>query len=416
MPRTANTLAAGVRISDKLTLAQMQRYFPVAVIKASLKSSERESKRIRELPNELIAYYPMLLCLYREVSQQEVLRVLGDGLQWIDGLKEFKITGRSGISQARSRVGSEPLRLTFEKCAVPLARDGAEGCFYAGMRLVAMDGTDLDLEDGDEIAAYFGRSSNQHGEGAYPKARVVGLVEIGTRAAFGLSIGTFRESENALATSVIPKLDVGMLCLADQLFMSFEIFQQCRDTGAELLFRAREDRVLPKEKRLADGSYLSTIFDSADRRRLKGIRVRVIEYVTKVSCGDRQTTHRYRLITTLLDAKKHPATTLSQLYRERWEVETMLDEVKTHLMRSQPVRSRTPALVLQEIYGMMMAHYTIKAVMYEAAESARIDPDQLSFTHSKNVLERNLPKIGVFPPSETFPTHRQRNTVGQGLV
>jgi hypothetical protein len=398
MPRNPNLLPAGVRLADKLALAQLHRVFPVEVVTDSLKQANKATIRVRELPNEFMAYYPMMLCLYREASQTEVLRVMAEGLHWLFGLADFKITGKSGISQARARIGSAPLFDVFDRCTKPLAKPGSAGCFYHGMRLTALDGSDLDLDDCPEISDHFGRSRNQNGDGVYPKARLVGLVEIGTRAVFGLSVGTFHDSEIPLATKVIPKLTPGMLCLADQLFMSFDLFDQAAKTGADLLFRARLDRKLDRETVLPDGSYLSTIYAGSDRKRENGIRVRVVEYDTEIAINGKETVHAYRLITTLLDSELFPLSELADLYRERWEVETMLDEMKTHLMGSQPLRSRTPDLVYQEIYGMVMAHYAIRAIMYEAAASAKIDPDELSFTHSRNVIERNLPKFGAFPP------------------
>ena len=402
MPRHPHLLPAGIRISDNLTFAQLHRMFPLNVVQESLKAADKATIRNRELPNELMTYYPSLLCLYRDVSQQEVLRVMADGLTWLFGLNEFKITGKSGISQARTRVGSEPLKEVFHRCAKPLAKAGAKGCFYQDFRLVALDGSDLDLDDCPENAKYFGKSKNQHGDGAFPKAKIVALMEIGTRAAFAVSIGTNRSSENALALDVIPKLEPSSLCLADQLFMSWKIFDQAKKTGAQLLFRARLDRVLPVEERLSDYSYLSTIYDSDDKKRTTGIKVRVLEYDIAVT-RDRQTTvHEYRLITTLMDETTYPLRELASLYHERWEIETMLDEVKTHLMNSQPLRSRTPELVKQEIYGMMMAHYAIRSIMYEAAAMQKIDPDELSFTHSQNVIVRYLPKLGAFSPSTSI--------------
>jgi hypothetical protein len=156
---------------------------------------------------------------------------------------------------------------------------------------------------------------------------------------------------------------------------------------------------------LSDGSYLSTIYASADRKQQDGIKVRVVEYDAVVTIDGKRAKRAYRLVTTLLDEARFPRLELAELYRQRWEFETMLDEVKTHLMQSQPLRSRTPELVVQEIYGMFMAHYTIRAVMYEAAASENLDPDDLSFTHSRNVIERNLPKFGAFSPSAFVPAH-----------
>jgi len=405
MPRTPNVLPAGVRIADNLALAQLHRVFPLHVVKDSLDRAQKATIRTRELPNELMTYYPLLLCMYRNASQQEVLRVMADGLAWLFGMKEFKITGKSGISQARARVGSQPLIDVFDCCAKPLAKPGAKGCFYRGFRLVAIDGSDLDLEDCPEISDYFGKAKNQHGEGSSPKARLVGLIEVGTRAAFAISIGKNKASEIALAKDIIPKLESGMLCLADRVFMSWKIFDQAQKAGAQLLFRARKDRYLPIEKRLVDGTFESTIYASDDRKREKGIKVRVVEYDVEIESKGRKTRHDYRLITTLLDAEMYPLNELADVYRERWEFETMLDEMKTHLMDSQTLRSRTKDLVIQEIYGMVMAHYAIRAVMYEAAHPKDIDPDELSFTHSRNVVERNLPKFGAFPPSTLVPAH-----------
>ncbi len=405
MPRMPNLLPAGVRIADNLALAQLHRVFPLNEVKDSLKCAGKATIRTRELPNELMAYYPILLCMYREASQQEVLRVMTEGLTWLFGLREFKVTGKSGISQARARVGSGPLIDVFNRCAKPMAESGAMGCFYRGMRLVALDGTDLDLDDCPENSEYFGKAKNQHGDGSYPKARLVGLIEVGTRATFGISVGVNSDSETVLALDVIPKLEPGMLCLADRLFMSWDIFDTARATKAQLLFRARTDRVLPIEKRLSDRSYESTIYHSADRKRTTGIKVRVLNYTAEIKQAGKKTKHDYCLITTLLDAETFPQSELAELYRERWEFETALDEMKTHLMNGQTLRSRTPDLVIQEIYGMVMAHYSIRAVMYEAARWRDIDPDELSFTHSRNVVERNLPKFGAFPPSTHFSTH-----------
>jgi len=398
MPRSPKLLPAGVTLADKLACAQLHRQFPLEIVKQVLEERGVETKRKRELPNEFMAYYPILLCLYRDVSQTEVLRVMAEGLDWLFGMNDFKITGKSGISQARARVGSDAMGDIFCRCARPLANADAIGSFYKGMRLVGLDGTDLELEDCPENSDAFGRSQNQNGPSAYPKARVVALVEIGTRAAFAAEIGKYSQSEHELAVNVIPYLDSKMLCLADQLFMSFEIFDQAIRIGAQLLFRARMDRCLEREQVLPDGSYLSTIYSSRDRQKQHGLPVRVIEHYANVTIDGKTTSHPYRLITTLLDWKQFEYNELIELYRQRWEFETMLAEMKTHLMGSQPLRSRAPDLVRQEIYGMLMAHLAIRAAMYEAAYSAKIDPDDLSFTHSKNVLDRNLRKAGVFSP------------------
>ena len=197
---------------------------------------------------------------------------------------------------------------------------------------------------------------------------------------------------------LIPLLKPGYLCLADILFMSFDIFKAAKQTGAELLFRAREDRKPTLVEELSDGSSICFINSSKDPKGQEPIKVRVIDFKVRVKNGKSVTFHPYKLITTLLDHVKYPASELAAVYHERWEVETMLDEVKTHMLGSKTLRSRTPDLVKQEIYGLFMAHNVVRMAMFEAARRARIDPDVLSFTHSNDVVKRYQKEFGSFPP------------------
>jgi len=413
MPRKPNTMPAGVRISDKITLGHFHRIFPKGIVHECLVETGRATQRKRELPNEAIVYYAMMLAIFREASQQEVLCLIAEGLQWLYGLEDFKITGRSGISQARARVGWEPLREVFDRCAQPLAQPNSPGCFYRGKRLVAIDGTTLNTDDCAENAAFFGRPKNQKTDGAYPQARLVGLVECGSHAIWALAVGKFDQSELVLAERILDRLKPGMICLADRLFMSFALFEQAKATGAELLFRARLDRQLQVLEVLPDQSYISVIHSSEDRKREKPLTVRVIEYEVLGANGP----DLYRLVTTILDWADAPAKELASLYRERWEFETTLDELKTHLNGSAPyLRSKTPDLVIQEIYGLVMAHYAIRAVMYDAAATKNLDPDNLSFTHSMRVIRRTLPSFGAFPPSAPNRPHTVGNSPGSRLI
>ena len=190
-----------------------------------------------------------------------------------------------------------------------------------------------------------------------------------------------------------------MLCLADRLFPGYQLWQMAAKTGADLLWRTKRTARLDMEKRLADGSYLSRIYlNTADRRkRRKAIQVRVIEYRLK-DVSNAETI--YRLITTILDPKQAPARELAALYHERWEIEITLDELKTHLRGAQIVlRSKTPELVQQEFYGLLMAHYAIRGLMHEAALKADEDPDRLSFLHSVRVVQRRMATHVTIPPS-----------------
>lgn len=189
-----------------------------------------------------------------------------------------------------------------------------------------------------------------------------------------------------------------MLCLADRYFFSFELWQQAKGTGAELLWRIKKNLRLPCEQRLADGSYLSRIYPSQQDRQHQrnGVVVRVIDYRLEGVAGAEPI---YRLVTTILDPEKAPALELAALYHERWEIETALDELKTHLRGARIVlRSKRPDLVRQEFYGLLMAHFVIRGLMHEAALKADEDPDRLSFVHAVRVIRRKLTSFAAIPP------------------
>jgi len=209
----------------------------------------------------------------------------------------------------------------------------------------------------------------------------------------------YRTDEITLAQDVVPALRKGMLCLADRFFPSYNLWRKAAHTGADLLWRTRQNARLDVEQRLSDGSYLSRIYASTSDRRnqRKGIVVRVIDYRLK-DIQDAEPI--YRLITTIRDPTQAPAKELAALYHERWEIETALDELKTHLRGAQIVlRSKTPELVKQEFWGLLMAHYAIRGLMHEAALQADEDPDRLSFLHAVRVVQRRMARYAAIPPS-----------------
>jgi hypothetical protein len=228
----------------------------------------------------------------------------------------------------------------------------------------------------------------------------VSLVENGTHVLFGSQMDSYRTGEITLAKAVIPRMRSGMLCLADRYFFGFEIWQLARGTGAELLWRMRKNMRMACEKRLPDGSYLSHVYPSERdwRHKTKGIVLRVIDYRLE---GIEGAEPIYRLATTILDPDKAPAGELAALYHQRWEIETAFDELKTHLRGARIVlRSKTPDLVRQEFYGLLMAHFAIRGLMHEAALKADADPDQLSFLHAVRVIRRKMVVYGAIPPCE----------------
>jgi len=324
-----------------------------------------------------------------------------EGLEWLSkSAPRVQVAGKSGISQARGRLGAEPMMRLHDAVVSPVATKQTKGAWYKGWRLVSLDGSTLDVADTRANEQAFGRPGASRGSSAYPQIRFVSLVENGTHVLFGSRMDGCRTGEVTLAGQVIGSLAKGMLCLADRSFFGFDLWQEARAGGAELLWRVKKNVRLTPCERFADGSYLAKIYPSEkDRRNLRNaITVRVIEY-RLVGVPDAEPV--YRLVTTVFDPTQAPANELAALYHERWEVETALDELKTHLRGSKIVlRSKTPELVRQEFYGLMMAHFAVRGLMHEAAIEGNVDPDELSFVHSVRVIRRKLPLFVAIPPSE----------------
>ena len=400
MARTVASLPAGSRITDYISLGVITRFFPAETVRAVLQQTGRASIRERDLPAHVAVYYVIALALYMHSSYGEVLRCLLEGLHWLrEPSATIKVTGSSGISQARTRLGWEPLRQLHDAVVKPVAVKNTKGAWYAGRRLVSLDGSTLDVADEKGNAQAFGRPGASRGESAYPQIRFVSLAEIGTHVLFGTQMDGYTTSEIALAKKVLPSLGKGMLCLADRNFFGFQLWTQAAATDADLLWRVKKNARLACEKRLPDGSYLSRIFASEKdwRHKTNGVVVRVIDYQLE---GLADAEPLYRLVTTILDHAKAPATELAALYHERWEIETAFDELKTHLRGARIVlRSKTPDLVRQEFYGLLMAHFAVRGLMHEAALTAGEDPDRLSFLHAVRVVRRKLSGYGAIPPS-----------------
>jgi len=280
----------------------------------------------------------------------------------------------------------------------PIAVRGTRGAWYRSWRLVSVDGSTLDIADEKANEDTFSRPGASRGSSAYPQIRFVSLVENGTHVLFGSQMDGYRTGEITLAKAVIPRLRSGMLCLADRNFFGFELWQLAQGTGADLLWRMKKNMRMASEKRLPDGSYLSHVYPSERdwRHKTNGVVLRVIDYRLEGIEGSEPI---YRLATTILDPVKAPADELAALYHERWEIETAFDELKTHLRGAKIVlRSKTPDLVRQEFYGLLMAHFAIRGLMHEAALKADEDPDRLSFLHAVRVVRRKMIVYGTIPP------------------
>ena len=400
MARTVASLPAGSRITDYISLGVVAKTFPLDQVRAALAVTGKQSVRQRDLPAQVVVYYVIALALYMQSSYREVLRCLLEGIQWLaEPSTGINVAGNSGISQARTRLGWEPLQQLHDAVVKPIAVPATKGAWFRDWRLVSIDGSTLDIADEKGNDETFGRPGASRGTSAYPQIRFVSLVENGTHVLFGSRMADYATSEVALSKTVLPSLKKGMLCLADRGFFGFEMWQQAVATGADLLWRVKKNMLLLCEKRLPDGSYLSRIYPSQPDRRLgrQGVVVRVMEYRLE---GVEGAEPLYRLATTILDHELAPAVELAAIYHDRWEIETAFDELKTHLRGARIVlRSKTPDLVRQEFYGLLMAHFAVRGLMHEAALNAGEDPDRLSFLHAVRVVRRKMAAYGAIPPS-----------------
>jgi hypothetical protein len=327
-------LAKGTRITDYISLGVLTTRLPLSQVKAVLQAQGKASRRQGELPAHLVVYYVICLALFMQVSYREVLRCLLEGWAWLLGAgQSVKGPGKSGIAQARTRLGWEVMRQLYEEAVRPIAEPATRGAGYRGWRLVSLDGSTMAVADEKGNQRAFGRPSGRRGQGAYPQLRFVSRVENGTHVLFGARLGSYATGERTLAEAVIAGLQKGRLCLADRRFFSYRLWNRARAGGADLLWRWKKDLRLEVEEVLPDGSFISRSYASARarRRRAQGVRVRVVEYRLE---GVEEAESSYRLATTILDPVAAPAQELAALYHEGWEIEGALDELKTPPARS----------------------------------------------------------------------------------
>jgi len=387
------------RLSDLVSIGVLMRFFDPGVVDEVIAACGKTEQRRRSLPARSMAYFAMGMALHSEGSYEDVLALISDGVAWADRTDTTaSLPTKAAISHARVRLGAEPMAKLFARVAQPLAVEATPGSWLAGRRLVAIDGTCLDLADSVANDEFFGRPGVNKGErSAFPQARLVALAECGTHALVGAVIGPYTKSETALSRDLLSRLGTGMLCLADRGFYSFDAWKQATATGADLLWRVKDNLNLEPVKELADGSWLAEVFHSTkDTRRRHPITVRVIEYTIE---DGRDTSGPFRLITTLLDPLKAPALDLAAAYTQRWEIESVLDELKTHQRGPRAVlRSQSPDLVLQEIWGHLCCHYAIRALMFDVAIAAGRDPDRVSFVAALRISRRSIAQSGAFSP------------------
>ena len=365
-------------------LRALKRIIPKKTVQAVLRKARRRQRYCKRLPGWFMVWFVVTLGLYVRDDYRQVYR-------WMQG--HGAAPGRPTLCMARHSLGVAPLRLLHAAVVRLLAAHDTPGAFYRGMRLMALDGFVLDLPDRPDLARVFGRPKGGRTPGAFPQARVLGLCEIGTHVMWRHLIKPIRCGEVTMADTLLRQLHQDMLLLWDRGFLSYNNLAHVLQRQSHLLARVKKNLIFEPLRRFADRSFLAKAYRSAHDRAhdRNGITVRILEY-TFTDPGRPGSGHRHRLLTTLLQPGRDPAAKLVALYHARWELELALDELKTHQREQRTVlRSETPAGVIQEIEGLLLSHYLVRTVMFEAAQKEGIDPRRLSFTATLKILRCRLP-------------------------
>jgi hypothetical protein len=393
------------RLSDRIAIGLLTRTFPPELVDQVIAQTGREGQRTRLLPPRVVVYFVLAMCLFAGQGYEEVARLLTEGLSWaVRWSRPWQVPTTAAISRARVKLGVAPLEALFDQVARPLAGPATPGAWYRRWHVLAIDGTTFDVPDTEENIERFGRpgsarAAERGDRAAFPQVRVVAVAECGTHAITAARLGPCTVAEATLAPELFAGIGAGDLLLADRGFAGLPLWRAASAGGADLLWRVRANIVLPVVEELPDGSYLSQIVASGDYyRRADPCVVRVIEY-TLDDAGRPAGEAPYRLITTILDHARAPAKELAGLYGQRWEIETTLDELKTHQRGpGEVLRSRSPDGVEQEVWGHLLVHYAIRALMHTAAAPAYLDTDRLSFTRTLRLVRRQVSAQAGFSP------------------
>jgi hypothetical protein len=412
-------VAAGARWADQVSLGVLASSVPRDVIDDVVASHGRQAKRSDgKLPPHVMVYFAMAMALFADGDYEEVAARLAGGLgSWGCWDARWGAPASGGITRARERLGFEPLRDIFAQVAVPVADQLTRGAFLGPWRLMAIDGFEWDAPDTPGNAAAFGYPGGGQDRAAFPKVRVVTISECGSHAVTDAGIGGIAgkgSGEQSLARRLYGRLEEDWLLIAGRNFYNWQDWKAAAASGAALLWRVKADLTLPVLQILPDGSYLSVLVNprigGKARRALieaaragagldegKATLVRVIEYEVPGRDGDGKG-ELIALITTITEMTAAPAPMLAEAYNQRWEHETGNGQLKTHLRGpGRVLRSKSPDMVRQEIYGYLLAHHAISALICRAATEADIDPDRVKFTRTVRIVRRAIGPA-AFPP------------------
>ena len=396
------TVAAGRFAAGQI--GGLTPFLPFELVDAVLEETRAVQHRLRNLPSRVGVYFLVAMCLFPEIGYRLVWDKLASGVGGV-----LPAPSAKGLRDLRRRVGCAPMKSLFEVVSGALAQPRTPGVRFGPYRTVSFDGcSSIKTPDSERNRAWLGRCPH----GGYPQVELMTLVETGTRAVIGAVFGPTREGETSYATRLLSHLTPEMLVLWDRGFDGNDFLAAVHATGARVVGRIRQRRRPPVLQPLSDSSYLSAI---------GGVAVRIIEAKVSITCTDGSAFEgSYRLVTTLLDARRHPADRLVHLYHERWEHESAYYALRHTILQGRVLRSCDPVGVVQEMWALLVLYQLIRRAMVEAAESRPgTDPDRCGFTvalqtardllvRAEEVFEQGIGAIGRRVLSELAPPRRSR--------
>jgi hypothetical protein len=416
-----NGVVAGGRLTDWVSLGVLAAFVPRDAVDDAIAAAGKQARRSDgKLPPHVMVYLVMALALFADDDYEEVAARLTETLtSWGCWDDSWSVPGSGGITQARQRLGCEPMKELFCQVAAPAAEELTAGAFLGNWRLMAIDGLEWDAPDTKENAAAFGfAGADEQGRPAFPKVRVVTVSECASHAVVDAAMGGVAgkgAGEQSLARKLYRRLEEDWLLIADRNFFNWADWCTAADSGAALLWRVKADLTLPVLEILPDGSYRSVLVNPKIRGKARQAlieaaragqdldedqarHVRVVEYQVPDRAGDGNG-EVIALVTTITEMTAAPAPLLAEAYHQRWEHETGNAQLKTGLRGpGRVLRSKSPDMVCQEIYGYLLTHYAISALICKAATEAGVDPDRVKFKRTVRIVRRRAADLAAFPP------------------
>lgn len=379
-------------MADQAAIGVLTRTFPVELVDRVIDQYWRREQRTRALPARLVFYFTLVLCLFPQESYRSAMKILMSVFG--RGGQGCRVPTTGSIGDARGRLGSGPMETAVRAVLAPQARPETRGAWYRDWLLTAVDGTTFTVPDTEDNDRAFGRPGSGRGEGktAYPQIQAACLIELGTHAVFDARMDGYAAAETMLIEEMFSSLHPGMLVLADRNIYSFHRWAKAAHTGADLLWRVNSNLIPRPVELLADGSYIAEVIPPKKSGQVP-FQLRVVEYRPPDS------DEVYRLVTTILDSRRAPAKDLAILYHERWDIEGFLKQIKSVQLNSEKIfRSKSPDGVRQEFWAHLAVHYATMRLQADAADHAKLDPDQISHKNTVRVIRSRVWKPESFPP------------------